>query len=146
MARVSRTRPRVDDSPLARKIGERLKAARLAAGLTQQQLADDRYTKAYVSALENGLSRPSMAALNHFSQRLGIPASALINDEPAGWARLEADLALASGRWDDAIEAYGELLQTATGKIDRRALKGMVRQVGSMHYVAVREVQSGYSA
>ena len=25
-------------------------------------------------------------------------------------------------------------------------LKGMVRQVGGMHYVAVREVQSGYSA
>ncbi len=25
-------------------------------------------------------------------------------------------------------------------------LKGMVRQVGAMHYVAVREVQSGYSA
>ena len=25
-------------------------------------------------------------------------------------------------------------------------LKGMVRQVGSMQYVAVREVQSGYSA
>ena len=56
MARVSRTRPRVDDSPLARKIGERLKAARLAAGLTQQQLADDRYTKAYVSALREGKS------------------------------------------------------------------------------------------
>jgi len=133
MARVSRTRPRVDDSPLARKIGERLKAARLAAGLTQQQLADDRYTKAYVSALENGLSRPSMAALNHFSNRLGIPASALINDEPAGWARLEADLALASGRWDDAIEAYGELLQTATGKETRAELlrgkaEGLVRR------------------
>ena len=133
MARVSRTRPRVDDSPLARKIGERLKAARLAAGLTQQQLADDRYTKAYVSALENGLSRPSMAALNHFSQRLGIPASALINDEPAGWARLEADLALASGRWDDAIDAYGELLQTATGRETRAELlcgkaEGLVRR------------------
>jgi len=94
-------------------MGERLRKARLGAGLTQQQLADDRYTKAYVSALENGLSRPSIAALNHFSRRLGIPASKLINDEPAAWARMEADLALACGRWDDAVAAYEELLESA---------------------------------
>jgi len=93
--------------------------------LTQQQLAEGRYTKAYVSALENGLSRPSMAALNHFSQRLGIPASRLINDEPAAWARLEADLALACGRWDDAIEAYDELLgATSAGRARAELLSG----------------------
>jgi transcriptional regulator with XRE-family HTH domain len=124
MARVSRTRPRVDDAPLARQIGERLRSARLAAGLTQQQLAEGRYTKAYVSALENGLSRPSMAALNHFSHRLGIPASKLINDEPAAWARIEADLALACGRWDDAIDAYAELLQATNAKAARAELLG----------------------
>jgi transcriptional regulator with XRE-family HTH domain len=124
MARVSRTRPRVDDAPLARQIGERLRSARLAAGLTQQQLAEGRYTKAYVSALENGLSRPSMAALNHFSHRLGIPASKLINDEPAAWARIEADLALACGRWDDAIDAYAELLQATNAKASRAELLG----------------------
>jgi transcriptional regulator with XRE-family HTH domain len=122
MARVSRTRPRVDDSPLARQIGERLRRARLAAGLTQQQLAEDRYTKAYVSALENGLSRPSMAALNYLSGRLGIPASKLINDEPAAWARLEADLALASGRWDDAIAAYRDLLESTVTREARAEL------------------------
>lgn len=120
MPRVSRTGPRVDDSPLALKIGARLKKARLKAGLTQQQLAEGRYTKAYVSALENGLSRPSMAALSHFSARLGIPASALINDEPTAWARLEADLALACGRWDDAITAYDQLLE-ATPRPEPRA-------------------------
>lgn len=122
MARVSRTRPRVDDSPLARQIGERLRRTRLAAGLTQQQLAEGRYTKAYVSALENGLSRPSMAALNYLSDRLGIPASKLINDEPAAWARLEADLALASGRWDDAIAAYRDLLESAVTREARAEL------------------------
>lgn len=113
MPRVSATRPRVDDSPLARKIGERLRKARLAAGLTQTQLAEPRYTKAYVSALENGLSRPSMAALNHFAGRLGISASQLINDEPTAWARLEADLLLACSRWDEAIAAYGNLLEAS---------------------------------
>lgn len=112
MPRVSRTRPRVDDSPLARQIGQRLRRVRLSAGLTQQQLAAGRYTKAYVSALENGLSRPSMAALDYFASRLGIPASKLLNDERPAWARLEADVSLASGQWDDAIAAYRDLLET----------------------------------
>ena len=133
MARVSSARPRVDDSPLAHQIGQRLKKARLAAGLTQQQLAEGRYTKAYVSALENGLSRPSMASLNFMAHRLGIPASQLINDEPAAWARLEADLALACGRWDDAIAAYGELLETTRTRDARAELlsgkaEGLVRR------------------
>jgi transcriptional regulator with XRE-family HTH domain len=122
-------------------MGERLRKARLAAGLTQQQLADDRYTKAYVSALENGLSRPSMAALNHFSRRLGIPASKLINDEPAAWARMEADLALACGRWDDAVAAYEELLESAltkharaellSGKAEALVRKGLGREAAA---------------
>ena len=44
-----------EDRDLAQQIGGKLKAARLRAGLTQQQVAAGRYTKAYVSALENGL-------------------------------------------------------------------------------------------
>ncbi|HEY5488174.1 MAG TPA: helix-turn-helix transcriptional regulator [Candidatus Limnocylindrales bacterium] len=110
MARTSKTRPPADDSPLAREMGQRLRRARLAASMTQQQLADGRFTKAYVSALENGLSRPSMAALRFFSGRLGIAASSLINDHSVGWHRLEADLALASGRWEEAADAYRQLL------------------------------------
>lgn len=123
MARVRRLRPRVDDSPLARRIGTRLRQARLAAGLTQQQLAEGRYTKAYVSALENGLSRPSMAALDFFAARLGVPASALINDEPPAWARLEADLALARGRWEDALGAYRDLLEKSADGAQRAELQ-----------------------
>jgi transcriptional regulator with XRE-family HTH domain len=126
MARVSQSRPRVDDSPLAKRIGERLRKARLAAGLTQQQLAGERYTKAYVSALENGLSRPSMAALNFLAGRLGVSASALINEQPATWARLEADLALASGNWNDAADAYADLLRAgAEGEVRAELLRGL---------------------
>jgi transcriptional regulator with XRE-family HTH domain len=159
MARVSRTRPRVDDSPLAHQIGERLRAARLTAGLTQQQLAEGRYTKAYVSALENGLSRPSMAALNHFSGRLGIPASDLLNDAPAGWARLEADLALAAGRWEDADSAYGELLESKvtpgakaellSGRAEAQVRRGRAREAAAaaaeaahLFHAAGREVEA----
>ena len=90
-----RTRATADDAGLAKRIGGRLKESRLRAGLTQQQLAGERYTKAYVSALENGLVRPSMAALTFFAERLRVPASGLIGDEAPTWSRLEADLHLA---------------------------------------------------
>ena len=59
---TSRRRVTVDDTPLARSIGARIRQARLQAGLTQQQLAGDRYTKAYVSALENGGAKAPMGA------------------------------------------------------------------------------------
>jgi tetratricopeptide (TPR) repeat protein len=108
-----RTRHRVvvDDRPLARAIGERLRHARLAAGLTQQQLAGDRYTKAYISALENGIAKPSMAALNYLAPRLGKSASEILSDPSRAWARLEADLALASGNWQAALDGYASLLE-----------------------------------
>ena len=120
----TRTRRRVivDQTELARQIGTRLRAARLAAGLTQQQLATPRYTKAYVSALENGLSRPSMAALTFFSGRLGLPAERFLGDGPAAWARLEADLALAAHRWEEAADAYTALLADAGVAVQRAEL------------------------
>src|SRR3972149_3648908 len=71
---IRRRRVKFDDTPLARSIGARIRQARLRAGLTQQQLAGDRDTKAYVSALENGSSKPSMAALKHPGARPDAPA------------------------------------------------------------------------
>jgi tetratricopeptide (TPR) repeat protein len=108
-----RTRRRVvvDDRPLAAAIGARLRQARLAAGLTQQQLAGDRYTKAYISALENGIAKPSMAALNYLAPRLGKTSSQILADPTKAWSRLEADLALAAGDWARAHDAFEDLLE-----------------------------------
>jgi tetratricopeptide (TPR) repeat protein len=120
---MNTTAPRqvsADDGTLAKRIGGRLKEARLRAGLTQQQLAADRYTKAYVSALENGLVRPSMAALTFFAHRLDLPPSRLVGDEEPAWNRLEADLHLAAGRWEAAHDAYTALLDS-TPEPPRRA-------------------------
>ena len=51
-----------------RQIGARIRRRDKRASLTQQQLAGDRYTKAYVSALETGITRPSMVALNYLAE------------------------------------------------------------------------------
>ena len=119
-----RTRRRVvvDDSPLAHAIGTRIRRARLAAGLTQQQLAGERYTKAYISALENGLAKPSMAALNYLAPRLGTAASALLTDPDVAWQRLEADLYLASGSFIQALDTCDALLPRTDVPVRRAEL------------------------
>ena len=121
-----RRRVVVDDRPLALAIGERLRTARKRAGLTQQALAGSRYTKAYISALETGVAKPSMAALNYLSERLGLPASTFVSNSDATWTRLQADLLLASGDFASAVDAYGDLLAASPSRIDRAgALVGM---------------------
>lgn len=112
MARLTKRRSHAEaDRPLARQIGARLRSARTQAALTQSQLAVGRYTKAYVSALENGLVKPSMAALNFFAERLEIPIERLLSDRETAWTRLEADLRLAAGDWEQAVDAFSSLLE-----------------------------------
>jgi tetratricopeptide (TPR) repeat protein len=111
------------DVGLAREIGARLRAQRARAGLTQSQLAEGRYTKAYVSALEKGLAKPSMAALSFFAARLGVSAASLVDGNVPAWTRLEADLRLASGDFAAAIDAYGALLEREAVGLRRAELE-----------------------
>jgi transcriptional regulator with XRE-family HTH domain len=112
MPRTSTTaRPTAHDAALAQQIGERIREARHRAGLTQQQLAGDRYTKAYVSALETGIARPSMVALTYLSQRLGLPPSHFLDEQNPAWSRLQVDMHLAAGEWQAAADGYRTLLE-----------------------------------
>ncbi|MEX2183882.1 MAG: hypothetical protein WEC14_05505, partial [Chloroflexota bacterium] len=74
-----------------------------------------RYTKAYISALEHGLAKPSMAALNYLAPRLGRTASSLIADGDPLWDRVSADIRLASGDVLIALDGYETLLADAEG-------------------------------
>src|SRR5690349_20871169 len=118
----TRRRVVVDQTALAKAIGTRIRAARLAAGLTQQELAGDRYTKAYISALELGHAKPSMAALNYLAPRLGTRPDRLIGDDSERWTRLDADLHLAAGRFDQALEAFHSLAARETDAVRRGEL------------------------
>jgi transcriptional regulator with XRE-family HTH domain len=94
-------------------VGERIRQARTRAGLTQAQLSEGRYTSAYVSALERGLAKPSMAALTFLSARLGVSVRDLVAEEQPSARRLEADLLLASGQYTEALDRYDALLADA---------------------------------
>jgi len=121
------------DRELAHRIGRRIREARHRAGLTQQQLAGDRYTKAYVSALETGIARPSMVALNHIAERLNLPASHFIDESNPAWTRLEVDMQLASGEWQTAADGYQALLDDPVDEASRAdILRGMAEALARL--------------
>jgi transcriptional regulator with XRE-family HTH domain len=115
----------VDNSHVARRVGERIRQVRARVGLTQAQLAKGRYTAAYISALERGLAKPSMAALTFLSERLGVSIPDLVAEERPAAVRLEADLLLASGKAQEALDRYDALLATAGD--DRRNRAELLR-------------------
>jgi tetratricopeptide (TPR) repeat protein len=111
---------------LARRVGEQIRIARRRAGMTQTQLAGDRYTKAYISALETGITRPSMVALNYVADRLGLPASHFLGDPHPTWSRLEVDMRLAAGDWSAAADGYRALVASVSGDVARaEVLRGL---------------------
>src|SRR5918999_3754017 len=118
----------VDNSAVARRVGGRIREARLRASLTQEEVAKGRYTAAYISALERGLAKPSMAALTFLSERLGVPVPDLVAEDRPAAGRLEADLLLASGRWQEGLDRYDGLLDA--GGEDRRQRSELLRGAG----------------
>jgi len=107
------------DSALAQQIGARIREARKRSGLTQQQLAGDRYTKAYVSALETGIARPSMVALSYLAERLSLPPSHFLDEQNPAWSRLAVDMTLAAGDWQAAADGYAALLDIPVDDLGR---------------------------
>src|SRR5438093_3430495 len=65
-------------SAMVADVGARIRCLRTANGLTQPQLADPLYTKAYISMLESGRTRASMKALEHIAGVLGVNPSDLL--------------------------------------------------------------------
>ena len=67
-------------------VGSRLRRLRRDRGLSQTDLAGDRFTASYVSHLERGRRRISPEALEYFAERLGVEAAALGEVADAGRA------------------------------------------------------------
>lgn len=65
----------------AMRLGQRLRKARLARNLTQSEVAQQRFSVSYISAVERGQIRPSLGALEKLSERLRVPLSDLLRDD-----------------------------------------------------------------
>ena len=115
-------------------LGERLRSLRLAAGLTQTDLAGTRCSKEYVSQIERGKTRPTAATIEWLASRLGVDAAFLsqgvsTDERNRVEAALErAEALIGSHDYDDAVREFGDVLArvAATGspELEVRALSG----------------------
>ncbi len=118
----------------ARRLGERLRQLRVSAGLTQSELAGERFSKEYISQIERGKTRPSRETVDWLAARLGVDpgllASGVATDERR---RLEGALARAEALYqanedEEAAEAFDALLGPARAsgapELQLRALCG----------------------
>lgn len=102
----------------AKEIGERVQSLRTGLRLTQRQLAEPKYTAAYVSTVEAGKVRASETALRYFAGKLGTTYEQLATGVPAG---LRAELR-------EGLAQAGDLMDSGSGDDAERLLTGLVRQ------------------
>ena len=97
------------------ELGEKIKQARLEAGLSQRQLCGDALTRNMLSQIENGSARPSMDTLRYFAARLGKTVSFFLEEDvvlsPNQQVMTKARQAYDSGSWEAVLEALKEFRQ-----------------------------------
>jgi tetratricopeptide (TPR) repeat protein len=115
-------------------VGERLRALRVAAGLTQTQLAGARFSKEYVSQIERGKTRPTDETVAWLAEQLGVDPQYLAQGVAADVRhRIEAQLERAEAlseahRDQEAVDAFREARASVAGfgspELELRALAG----------------------
>lgn len=85
------------------ELGEKLRQARLTAGLSQRQLCGEEITRNMLSQIEHGTATPSMKTLRFLAERLGKPISFFLEDTVAVSPNL--NLMISARRLYDAGEA-----------------------------------------
>ena len=125
-------------------IGEKIKERRLAAGLTQAQLASDRLTRNMICAIESGKATPSLGSLLYLAERLGV--SVRYFTEPDRTLRQEwhdtiypqlTDL-LRNDRYEDAIVLAERIPDVGDDPI-------LSALLASLHLVAAEKCVAGGS-
>jgi tetratricopeptide (TPR) repeat protein len=127
------------------RLGERLRTLRVSAGLTQTQLAGERFSKEYISQIERGKTRPTATTIAWLAEQLGVDpaflASGVSTEERTKVeAQLEhAEALSASHRYDEAVEAFREATpgtrRTGSAGLELRALAGeawALQELGQM--------------
>jgi tetratricopeptide (TPR) repeat protein len=135
--RQTHTRQTRRPLPQGPRLGDRLRQLRVAAGLTQSDLAGDRFSKEYVSQIERGKTRPTRESIEWLAARLGVDPGFLANGVATDdRAKLEGALTRAealyeANRNEEAVAAFQSLVGAAraTGvpELEVRTLTGLGR-------------------
>jgi tetratricopeptide (TPR) repeat protein len=93
----------------------RIKTFRDSRGMTQAQLAGDKYTKGFISLLETGRVGLSINTAEYLAVRLGVSVTDLLSAPVSAGEReqelllVRAEAAFAAGRLDEALEVGSQL-------------------------------------
>ncbi|MFN2586660.1 MAG: helix-turn-helix domain-containing protein [Actinomycetota bacterium] len=114
------------------RVGRRLRELRLAAGLTQAELAGRRFSHAYVSVLEAGRREPSKATVEYFARRLGVAVEELWGEKGASWALQMAEDLRAEGLHEKSRDLLARTLTNLERdrELDPRVLVVLHRELG----------------
>lgn len=101
-------------------LGTHISNARVAAGMTQTQLAAGATSSAYLSRIEASERRPSRKLMAELVSRLQVNSDDILSVESHAHEGLHlelahADLLLGSGYYDDAARVVGDLAEVAAG-------------------------------
>ena len=111
-------------------VGERLRQARLARGLTQERLAQGLATKGFISQVERNRATPSLAKLRLLADRLDLPLGHLTGDRPPlelTYLRKSAEVAIKAKEAERALKLVEEaqvIATTANERADLFCIKG----------------------
>ncbi|HXN04421.1 MAG TPA: tetratricopeptide repeat protein [Candidatus Acidoferrum sp.] len=111
-------------------VGERLRQARLARGLTQEQLARGVATKGFISQVECNRATPSLSKLRLMAERLGMPLGHFTGDPSPmelTYLRKSAELAVKAKEPAHALALVDEaapLASTANERADLQRVRG----------------------
>ncbi len=103
------------------ELGARLRAARVAAGLTQVQLAGDTVEPSYVCRIEGGRRRPTLKVLTTLAEHVGAPLEELLTGmtrdrRAAIQSTIDfAELSLSSADPSEALAVAHEVLDDLVG-------------------------------
>jgi tetratricopeptide (TPR) repeat protein len=128
------TRASSSAPPRGSRLGDRVRTLRVSAGLTQTDVAGDRFSKEYISQIERGKTRPTQETIVWLAGRLGVDANFLASGVSSDQrARAETILtraeALVERRdYDAAVEEYANartaIVSAGAVELHVRALSG----------------------
>lgn len=93
------------------ELGQKLRQARLEAGITQRQLCGETITRNMLSQIENGSAKPSMQTLRYLAGQLGKPVAWFLEEEGAISANLQVIVAARQAFSQKDWEKCGEILR-----------------------------------
>jgi tetratricopeptide (TPR) repeat protein len=122
------------------ELGQRVRAARVAKGWTQTQLAGEDISVGYVSRIESGQRRPNSQTLEDLAVRLGVPTEHLLRGVTAReYDEIKltldfAELSLETGQHIEAESQARDGVERATvGSQDELAFRG--------HFIIARALE-----